>query len=148
MKKAVKLVALLSVMGLIYYFSSQPSYDSTITTNSVVKVIYDVYSCLFKNAYSYDAFCDYFFQPIRKLAHFSEFGLLGLISYINSKEYFEKNHVLYSLAFSALYATSDEIHQIFVYGRYCSFIDVLIDTCGALCAILLIHIINKKCLKK
>lgn len=149
MKRLLKLLALVSMMGLIYFFSSQPSNDSTVTTNGVIEFIYKIYDFIVAGkGYDYDTFWFYYFKPIRKLAHFSEFGLLGLLSYINVKEYFKNNHVLYSLLISVIYAISDEIHQIFVAGRYCSFVDVLIDASGALCAILLIHFLSKKCLKR
>jgi len=135
-------------MGLIYYFSSQPSIQSVQTSNGVVLAIYKVYAFLFSNVISYDRFCELYFKPIRKLAHFSEFGMLGLFMYLNVKEYFKKHLILLSTLFSGLYAISDEIHQIFVAGRYCAIGDMLIDTSGSLCAILLIHLISKKCLKK
>ena len=45
---------------------------------------------------------------------------------------------LISLAFSVLYASSDEIHQLFVAGRGASVRDVLIDTSGAFVGIILV----------
>lgn len=149
MKRTLKLLGLLIVMGLIFFFSSQPSNDSTVTTNWVIEFVYKIYD-FFVNGkgYDYNTFWFYYFKPIRKLAHFSEYGLLGMLAYTNVKEYFKKKHILYALIISVLYAISDEIHQLFVAGRYCSFVDVLIDASGAFCAILLIHFISKKCIKE
>lgn len=149
MKKCIKLVLLIAMMSLIFYFSSQVADESTVTTNGVIDIIYNAYHYIFKdNALSINEFTLKFFTPIRKLAHFSEFGLLGILAYINIKEYINKHHVLYSIIFSGLYAISDEVHQIFVPGRGCTLMDMLIDTSGATFAILLIHLISKKCLKK
>lgn len=89
-------------------------------------------------------FDDVVFTPIRKLAHFTEFAVLGVISYLNIKDLFKNRHVIFSLIFCALYAASDEIHQLFVPGRYCAVLDMGIDTCGALLGILLMHLISKK----
>jgi VanZ family protein len=38
-----------------------------------------------------------------------------------------------------LYASSDEIHQLFVPGRSGSFIDILLDTFGSSCAIVFLE---------
>lgn len=149
MKKILKLLALLFVMGVIYYLSNQPSKDSIDTTNSFINILYGVYNFILNGkGFSLDKFCELYFDPIRKIAHFSEYGLLGIVAYINSKEYFKNRHIFYSFGFSVLYAISDEIHQYFVAGRYCDIKDVLIDSCGAILAILLIHLLSKKCLKK
>ena len=42
------------------------------------------------------------------------------------------------LAVTFLYASSDEIHQLFIPGRSGQFTDVLIDTSGGLAAILVV----------
>ena len=149
MKKILKLLALLFVMWAIFFLSSQQSDDSINTTNSVINIIYGIYQFIVGNkGLSLEKFCEIYFDPIREIAHFSEFGLLGLITYINSKEYFQNKHVLYSIIFCIIYAISDEIHQLYVPGRYCDVLDVLVDTLGATLAILLIHLLSKKCLKK
>lgn len=73
---------------------------------------------------------------IRKLAHFSEYGVLGLLLWrlVNFKlaptAYRSWNFAI-TLLFAALYASSDEFHQSFVPGRHPSVYDVLLDTCGA-----------------
>ena len=94
---------------------------------------------------------------VRKLAHFTEYTLLGLFisltakEHYNKKRYHEEQHsekhyhdehfhkgqfliriFIIPLICGVLYATSDEIHQRFVPGRSCELRDVLIDTCGVL----------------
>ena len=80
-------------------------------------------------------------HAVRKLAHFSEFGLLGVLSaawlfHMDSRRLVLNRWVKagISAAFCFLYAVSDEVHQIFS-GRGPAVSDVLIDTSGALAGI-------------
>lgn len=149
MKKTIKLILWIGIMGLIFYFSSQPSNDSTIQTNFIIDAIYKIYLTLAKvGAMSYERFVEVFFTPVRKLAHFSEFAVLGILTYLNIIEYHKNNAITISVIFVCLYAISDEIHQMFVPGRACMFMDVLIDCSGAIFGIFLIHLLMKRCLKK
>lgn len=78
-------------------------------------------------------------HPIRKLAHFSEYALMGILVYVLWSQWMKRGRRLYFLTvvWVALSAAADEIHQLFVPGRYCSFRDVCIDTCGGVCGMLL-----------
>lgn len=80
---------------------------------------------------------------VRKVAHFTEFMGLGLFVslFLSSFSIKTRYIALFSLIFSALYAASDEIHQLFINGRGSSFTDVLIDTLGACVGILMTVII-------
>lgn len=81
---------------------------------------------------------------IRKLAHYTEYLILGFLV-INM---FTKNNInnlyLISIILCIIYATSDEIHQIFVPGRACQLRDILIDSIGSITGIYLYKLINKK----
>lgn len=77
---------------------------------------------------------------IRKLAHISVFGLLGIFLYNALK----KNKLAIAWFLTTLYAASDEFHQSLVPNRTASVTDVLLDSGGALLAILII----KKLLKE
>lgn len=50
---------------------------------------------------------------------------------------------LYAFLIAAIYAISDEIHQLFVDGRHGTAVDVVIDSLGALTALLLIYRNNR-----
>lgn len=54
-----------------------------------------------------------------------------------------RKNMLFSVLASGLYAMSDEFHQLFVAGRAGRWMDVGIDTFGAITGILLIAIIIK-----
>jgi uncharacterized membrane protein YhaH (DUF805 family) len=54
----------------------------------------------------------------------------------------DRKETMIILLISLAYALSDEFHQLFVIGRFCSLKDVLIDFMGSLCAILTIKVIE------
>ncbi len=78
--------------------------------------------------------------PIRKLAHFGLFALLGLYSFLSLVTYNKISFAfrcILAFLFSVLYAVSDEYHQTFVEGRVGCIRDVIIDSAGVFCAIVL-----------
>ena len=85
---------------------------------------------------------------LRKFAHITEYLILTFLLYRAFKGSFNINFFrlfMYPVAFSLLYAISDEIHQYFVLGRSCSFGDVLIDSIGIIGFYILMRI-KKGCL--
>lgn len=80
---------------------------------------------------------------IRKLAHFIEYFILGLLV-INLITKYDKK-IIMAILLCIIYATSDEIHQIFVPGRSCQITDIMIDSLGSIMGIYLYKIIIKKC---
>lgn len=79
---------------------------------------------------------------IRKLAHFTEYFILGLLVYNFISNY--KFKLYYGVLICIIYSISDEIHQLYVPGRSCQLLDILIDISGALISILLLKLIIKK----
>ena len=84
---------------------------------------------------------------IRKTAHFFEFAGLAALAYNAFYRTCGSHKPLPSFALTAVYAVSDEIHQLFVEDRACRLFDVFVDCCGAATGIaaiaLLILIYNK-----
>lgn len=76
---------------------------------------------------------------VRKTAHILEYLILGILVLNVMKDYLliDKRTILISLLACFIYAISDEIHQLFVSERSGQFIDVLIDTFGALIGLML-----------
>ncbi len=95
--------------------------------------------CLSTGAFSADHTVE-FFGPynfvVRKAAHVTEYAVLFLVlRWVLSKLMPRCNSLLVALiavALAAGYACTDEFHQMFVPGRGPSFIDVCIDTAGAI----------------
>lgn len=81
---------------------------------------------------------------VRKLAHFSEYalgGVLFLSLFATYKEYSDNKQLVISILLGILYASSDEIHQLMVPFRKGSIVDVFIDMLGfstGACSMLLI----------
>lgn len=76
---------------------------------------------------------------IRKVAHMTEYAVGGMIFYGITLTYpnnSRKKRIILSLAFAFLYASSDELHQTFINNRSGNFIDVCIDTFGAIIGII------------
>ncbi len=69
-----------------------------------------------------------------KVLHFIEYSLYGmtlLLAYSRSKSSFIlRNASLISIFTGLLYAVTDEIHQVYVVGRDCSFWDFSADALG------------------
>lgn len=78
---------------------------------------------------------------LRKIAHFCEFAALGFFVGGGFRFSFGTKNVFWPLIPCALYAASDEIHQIFVDGRAFGFIDIFIDSCGSLTGILVLALL-------
>lgn len=78
---------------------------------------------------------------LRKIAHITEYFILTFLLYRAFSGSFKLNRIrifMYPAVFSFLYAASDEIHQYFVWGRNCSLVDLLIDSLGIVCFLVLI----------
>jgi VanZ family protein len=67
---------------------------------------------------------------LRKIAHFGEYGVLGLLlARALGRE-------LLAAAAGIAYAATDELHQHFVAGRHAAFRDVAVDAAGVLAGIM------------
>ncbi len=108
-------------MGLIYYFSSRTSTESSAQSGHFV--------LLFQKIFGNNLFTDFI---VRKSAHCIEFAGLSFLFNIAFFVQTTKTHPFLATAFTSLYAVTDEIHQIFVDGRSCQIKDWAIDTTGAI----------------
>lgn len=79
---------------------------------------------------------------VRKLAHFTEYFVLGILV-ANMLRYCDKK-VYIGVIICAIYAISDEVHQLFVLGRSCQLLDMVIDTIGSSVGIILFNIFRKR----
>lgn len=123
------------IMIIIFCFSKQNGNDSGALSIAIVNVIRRIFP-------SFDNI-DLLHLLIRKAAHMSEYALLaGSYYYGLSKNNITHTHII-SIILCFIYACSDELHQLLVSGRAGRFIDVLIDTSGAIVMILLIIIVRR-----
>lgn len=92
----------------------------------------------FYTSYSYGFNLEFI---LRKIAHLSFFGLLGLLFYWNLKE---KNYrYIKALIFVAIFAFLDEVHQAFIIGRDGRIVDVMIDSLGGAIFLFMLYKVRK-----
>lgn len=142
----IKLFLIILWMIVIFMFSNQPANESGELSNSFINKtivkIYEIFNGNISNEKKLEIINEYSY-PIRKIAHFTIYFILGILCFIFFKD-FSKHYVVYSILICFLYACSDEFHQYFVDGRYASFIDVLIDTLGGIFSIIISRFIVYK----
>jgi VanZ family protein len=98
----------LLLMGVIWFFSAQPSLDSGLGWIDTLG---------------------------RKLLHFGEYALLCFLWWrLLRTRMPDRRAALAALLVSSLYAVTDELHQSYVDGRYGTPVDWAIDTAGAAAA--------------
>lgn len=137
---------------MIFYLSSQNAEISSQTSGSVVEAVADIF------------YPDFSEMPdekqveivsslqfiVRKIAHFSLYAILGILSFLSVISYRNLKfsyRFLISAGICLLYAASDELHQLFVSGRSGEIRDVCIDFCGSLIAITVLALLAR-CIKK
>ncbi|MDF2557732.1 MAG: metallophosphoesterase [Bacillales bacterium] len=138
-KKLFWWVATLSLMIGIFIFSSQPSGTSSSYSGAIIeKIVKPILQIL------HIKYREVLHTIVRKIAHFTFYGLLSISIYNLLQSYKTKNTVLLTLLVCFLYACSDEFHQTFVPGRSGEFRDVCIDLSGCLTGVILLSTIKKK----
>ncbi len=144
-----KLVLIILWMVVIFIFSNQPAQESgdlsdSFINKTVVKV-YEIFNGRVDDIKREEIINKYSYS-VRKLAHFTVYFILGLLCFSFFKD-FSNHPFIYSFIICFAYACSDEFHQYFVKGRVSSFIDVLIDSMGALVSIIIYRFIFTKQVK-
>lgn len=135
MKKQLSIILVLIWMIIIFIMSSFNAEDSANQSNFIVNIISNILNIENVRLLS---------LIIRKLAHFTEYLILGFltINMLNKNDISKK--YLISILICLIYATSDEIHQIFVPGRACQIKDILIDSVGSITGIYLFKLLKKR----
>ena len=141
-KKIINWVLLILWMSMIFFMSNQPAVVSDKQSGFVIitltKIGIDMNS-LFGQLANF---------IVRKSAHFLEYMILGiLILNVLEAKCKRKKNMLLAILFVFLYASSDEIHQLFVLGREGAIRDVIIDTCGGTFGIFIVSKIRTLRLK-
>lgn len=78
-------------------------------------------------------------HPLRKAAHMTEYAVLACILLGNFSQYLltGKRRYAWAQLGAALYAATDEFHQLFIDGRSGEIKDIAIDSAGAFLGLLL-----------
>lgn len=135
------------IMVTIFRFSAQTAVESSDTSMNFIRVLLhdrllEVMSL--EEAEKFEVGIETF---VRKSAHFFIYMCLGFFSamtlYCSGKVH--KSYILFIIpfVFCMFYASTDEVHQLFVPGRSGEVRDVLIDSSGSLVGIFLSFLIRK-----
>lgn len=141
--KIIKICLVIIWMIIIFLFSNQSADNSTELSDGLILKTVRIIEKINHKTYSDEEILEKFVVPVRKMAHFTIYLILGILVCILIKEYNLKNMIIISLMICFTYAISDEIHQLFIIGRNCKILDVLIDTLGSFTGIYFIKLIKK-----
>lgn len=141
-KKYIFLALTIAWMIVIFMFSHSPGDESGETSREVGRLFCKIFvpgyeEMAFEEQEELALLLDH---PIRKLAHFTEYMILGALmvgipQFSEKSDYWKCGLIVWGAA--CLYAVSDEVHQLFVPGREGALKDVLLDSTGALAGVLL-----------
>lgn len=127
-------IALIVLYVIIFSFSEQDSVQSGAISIGVSRKCINFLNDLFGGEWSELFMTDmaaFFEHPIRKLGHFTEYACMGILLYIMLRPFIEKKKLFIIIAvWVFLSAGADEIHQLYVPGRYGCIQDVCLDTIG------------------
>ena len=133
-KKYFPWLAVALWMAVIFLFSAQTGDSSGDTSGQIVRWFIGLFFPDFGElpATEQIRILDIVHMLIRKGAHFTEYAVLAMLTAnaLRRKDLSALPRWCVPVAFCALYAVTDEIHQYFVPDRACRFLDVCIDTAG------------------
>lgn len=132
-------------MGVIFWFSANNSTDSAALSGELLKKLLAVLVPRWKqmDAAERTRLLTKLHHGFRKLGHFTEYGVLGMLLTAtvhrlfiqNSRLTLPKAEIWLPALLALCYAATDEYHQTFVSGRSGELRDVAIDFSGACCGI-------------
>lgn len=137
-KLLITIPAVLLLIGLYFLIFSLSSDEgeesgskSHFVSETCVEIVNQVTGRKWTQAVKHQL-ADFYEHPIRKLAHFSEYCLMGILLFVIWSRWIPRKKTFYLLivAWIILSAGADELHQLFVDGRDGNLIDIMIDTLG------------------
>ena len=141
------LILTLGIMGVIFYFSAQNATESSGMSMEFIRRLLHKKLLEVMSVESAVMIEEGIENIVRKCAHFFIYSCLGFCSsmtlYYSGQ--MNKSCMLFiiSLVFCMFYASTDEVHQLFVPGRSGEIRDVLIDSAGSATGILLSMLVRK-----
>lgn len=142
MKKLIKILLVIIWMCLIFNFSAQDAQKSKgLSEDVIIKTVETVKKEKLTEKEKENIVKKYIFA-VRKSAHFFLYFVLGILVYllIIEKYNISIKSLIITIIICLLYSISDELHQLFIDGRSAKFLDVIIDTTGAIISSSLINL--------
>lgn len=143
----LSLLPVLAVMVMIFLFSAQNGEKSGHTSEKIVRVAIELTQPDFDSLPKQEQVRIHarVSFSVRKLAHFTEFAMLGFTLMLHVIAVGTRTRVkwppLWAFVVGALYAVTDELHQGLVSGRSPAALDVGIDSLGVLCGVSLLWLL-------
>lgn len=149
-KKIIKLILIVLWMGIIFMFSNDSGEASEKKSDHVIISIYNVFNDTELTEKQKEQLIEDVVYPTRKIAHFTEYLILGLLvlSFLSEFYTITLKSVLITILLCCLYAVSDEFHQLFSDGRSPRVFDVVIDTLGATMGVVIYSFLAKKIFRR
>lgn len=144
----ISVILLVILYAVIFGFSAQTGEESGGLSHMVSKGLVqlaDFFSTKDWMEWEIDSRAAMLDLLVRKTAHFSEYAVLGFLEYGLAVLWLKKRAGRIALTVVILFLSGalDELHQLFVPGRYASFWDVLLDTAGGCAGMLLFFVIYR-----
>ena len=148
MKKIIYLLFILLILSSIFFFSSKNSTESNGLSKKLINNTINIIENITHKDLNNKELVNSLNYPIRKLAHFTIFLLLGISIFLFINTFNINKKILISILICIVFAILDETHQMFSLGRSSSILDILIDSIGSLVGIMIInYIINSLSIK-
>ena len=143
--KKINIILLIIWMIVIFMFSQDSAVSSTEKSDTIASKIVNIISDVTHND-NIEYYIDSIIVLVRKTAHFLEYLILGVLFINVVKDYksLTLGVYIFSVVFCMLYASSDEIHQLFISDRSGRIFDVFIDTMGSITGISLFYLIKNR----
>ena len=125
--RKICIVLIIAWMICVFLFSNQNGTGSSGLSLKVAKLLFNSDDVALKM----EGF-------IRKAAHMTEYAIGAILFYgycLTYPKMQPKKRIIFSELCVALYAVTDELHQLFIPGRNGNLIDVLIDSAGGVIGI-------------
>ncbi len=169
-RRKVFLVLMILWMTGIFAFSSRSGDESAEDSYFAGTMVGDLFVPGFDewSMERQQEFAEMIDHPVRKTAHAAEYAVLGLLAagvcipaaerhrgeneltgkdgsgkYVNGGAAKIRRELLIPWGIAALYAATDEFHQLFVPGRSGQISDVILDSAGALAGLLILALVRK-----
>lgn len=144
MKKIIYLLFILLILSSIFFFSSKNSTESNGLSKKLINNTINIIENITNKDLNNKEIVNTLNYPIRKLAHFTIFLLLGISIFLFINTFNINKKILISILICVVCASLDEFHQVFSLGRSPLLLDILIDSLGSITGILTAKIISQK----
>lgn len=139
--KKFNIILLILWLVTIFIFSQDNGDVSSSKSDGIANVTINIISDITGKKLNMDT-CTFI---IRKVAHFIEYMILGILIINVFRDYknIDNRILIICILLCFIYACSDELHQLFIAERSARFIDVLIDTSGSFFGIFIYNLFYK-----